>query len=85
MGRTAGATGFKTWSRYGDDAAEIFQLLTIKNGVDQRNTSWIEYSEQKEDWVGKIYAWHRLNENINITFKPYQDWKETASGTALIV
>jgi hypothetical protein len=89
MGRAAATAGkFKTWSRYGEDAAEIFRLLhqgTIKNGVDQRNEAWAEYAERKEAWIGKIYARHRLNENFNITFKRYQEWKETGSGTALIV
>jgi hypothetical protein len=87
MGKAA-ATGFKTWQRYGDDAAEIFRLLhlgKIKNGVDQRNASWSEYAERKEDWIGKIYSRTCLNENFNVTFKRYQEWKETGSGTALIV
>jgi hypothetical protein len=84
MGKAAAATGFKTWQRYGDDAAEIFRLLNlgiIKNGVDQRNASWLEYAERKEDWIGKIYSRTRLNENFNVTFKRYQEWKATGSGT----
>jgi hypothetical protein len=85
MGRAVAATGFKTWNRYGKDAAEIFRLLhlgKIKNGVDQRNASWSEYAARKEDWIGKIYSRARLNENFNV---PFKEWKETGSGTASIV